>query len=147
MEFFHTGWVVPDLEEAMDEVASATHCTWRPIVDAVDFHVWTESGTPVLQGRRVYTVEGPPYLELVEMSGGVWGRGRPAGEAHLGYWVDDMAEAAAHLESVGMRRVVSDAGPGGSFSLFAYFVGASGTVVEILPRWRRDQILNSSDSS
>jgi hypothetical protein len=128
----------------MAELGAATGCTWRPTVDAVDFRVRTGATEHVLQGRRVYSYEGPPYLELVEMGGEVWGEGRPAGPVHLGYWVDDLAEADAHLASHGLERVVSDAGADGGFALFAYYRSVAGPLIEILPRWRRDQILNEA---
>lgn len=141
LELFHTGYVVDDLEAAMSEVGAATGMTWRPILDRPELRVRTESGEHVVHGRRTYSVEGPPYLELIAVDGDVWGEGKPGGSTHLGYWVDDLATSARELEAQGLRMVVSDAATHGGFEAFAYFQSAAGPLIEILPRSRRAQIL------
>lgn len=145
-ELFHTGYVVADLEAAMAELSAATGTSWRPVADAVDFGVRTAAGPRVLQGKRVYSLEGPPYLELIEVDGAVWGAGRPAGAMHVGYWVDDLAAAAEHLRGIGLTLAVSDAAPDGGFRSFAYFQSAAGPIIEILPRWRRDELLGPAEA-
>ena len=50
----------------------------------------------------VYSVEGPPYLELIEsQEGGVWGHHHGEGLHHIGSYHDDLAGRVAELLAVG----------------------------------------------
>jgi catechol 2,3-dioxygenase-like lactoylglutathione lyase family enzyme len=88
---FHVGIVVPDLEAAQAEMGAALGVTWRPVRDA-RYGEWDI--------RVSYSVEGPPYVELIEGSkGGPWTtQGAPRLD-HFGVWSEDVpAEVAALLE-------------------------------------------------
>jgi catechol 2,3-dioxygenase-like lactoylglutathione lyase family enzyme len=141
LTFFHTGYVVRDLETGMTEIGAATGLTWRPPKVTKGLRVWTPGGVLVVDASRAYSVEGPPYLELVASDDRVWGPQAPAGEYHLGFWVDDLDQGADLLEKRGLRRVVCDFGDLGKPTRFAYYCTPSGLRVEILPVHRREEIL------
>ena len=66
----HVGVIVPDGHAAMEQRHQALGSWWRPVGDR------TPDGLVDGQARLAATdsLEGPPYLELVEEpSGGVWG--------------------------------------------------------------------------
>jgi hypothetical protein len=96
--FWQTGVLVPDLDAAMSELSAALGLTWT---DVVEFRL---SG---VDRRVVYSLQGPPYLELIE---------DPAAAPepridHVGFWSDDVdgdiarARAVqAHLEVDGREQ-------------------------------------------
>lgn len=95
---FHVGFVVPRIEEAMDQFGEALGLRWRPVFEGM-----FQSGDRRFPVRSVYTIEGPPAVELLEaVPGTVLDSQRGGVEFHhLGWWVDDLAGEAAHLEAQG----------------------------------------------
>lgn len=142
LELFHTGVTVDDLEGAMRALTRSTGVTWRPIVTRNPFTIRLGGKDLEVEVRRVYSAEGPHYIELLSGSPAVWGLGGPLRGTHFGYWVDDVAAEAATLVADGAQLVMSDPGEGGSFHDFAVLRTAAGTLVELLPRSRVAQILN-----
>ena len=76
--FYQVGVIVPALEPAMEELGTALGLTWGTVVE-VDYEP-----API---RFVFSVQGPPHIELIEgPQAGPWGetRGGPRID-HIGY--------------------------------------------------------------
>lgn len=126
---FHVGYVVSDLDAAMQDYGAAAGLTWarvtpRPVRVRVD-----EGSDPVsVDLLATYSQQGPPYVELIqEVRGGVWTDG-PRGPRldHLGYWCTDLAaETRRLLEQPGTASVLA-VDPMGQPTRFAYLRPPSG---------------------
>ena len=90
---FHMGIIVPNIETGMQEIASRFGVTWaEPIKPAVVPIVRTKEGIGSLSSRFVYSIEGPPWFELIEaVPGTVWAA-QTSNIHHIGAFVDDIDE-------------------------------------------------------
>ena len=89
---FHIGAVVPDLETAMEEVASGHGVTWAKVQERQQ-SLWTPTlGAVVTPLRFSYTCEGPLHLELLQGEAGtIWDNDVWNGLQHTGVWSTDVA--------------------------------------------------------
>jgi catechol 2,3-dioxygenase-like lactoylglutathione lyase family enzyme len=75
--FFHVGILVKDVEAARADFTAKLGVEFEPV-----------RSQPIATGettRFCYSLQGPPYLELVEMTGtGSWSAGQPEGFHHIG---------------------------------------------------------------
>ena len=75
--FFHVGILVRDIEAARADFTAKLGVEFEPV-----------HGQQIATGettRFCYSLQGPPYLELVEMTGtGSWSAGQPEGFHHIG---------------------------------------------------------------
>jgi catechol 2,3-dioxygenase-like lactoylglutathione lyase family enzyme len=75
--FFHVGILVRDVEAARADFTAKLGVEFEPV-----------HSQPIATGettRFCYSVQGPPYLELVEMTGtGSWSADQPEGFHHIG---------------------------------------------------------------
>src|SRR3954451_7372767 len=104
--YWQVGVVVPDIEAAMDELASGLGVDWSGPKPR-DVGQW---------GLRIaFTRQGPPDVELI---GGppdpIWDAGGGARLHHVGTWTSDMAADAARLEAAGFELALDGAPHGGS---------------------------------
>jgi hypothetical protein len=80
--FYQVGIVVEDLEAAMRELSEGIGVTWGPI------------SAPNIGGadlRVVFTVEGPPHIELIEGQPGTnWDTAQGSHIDHIAFWADDL---------------------------------------------------------
>jgi catechol 2,3-dioxygenase-like lactoylglutathione lyase family enzyme len=128
---YHTGLVVADLQNAIVSVTAAGGYTWTKPVEAT-LAVATADAEYEVPFAFVYSIEAP-HLELIQAVPGTIWAAPPGGAAHhLGYWVDDLAAAAAALDSAGYRLEARPAGD--QLSMFAYYVDPSGVRIEIVDR-------------
>ncbi len=132
-DFYHTGIIVPDLEQAMARLSALVGYRWiTPLTYTLPFR--TTTGTRELTSKFVYSLESP-HVELIqEVPGSVW-VGAPGNSIHhLGYFVDSLAESARMLEANGFSfEATADVSPP-DLMLFAYYVDAFGTRIEIVDR-------------
>jgi len=106
-DMFHTGVVVADVEAAKEEFSAALGVTWG-LEGEVDVPVVFEDGVRQMHMRFAYTVEGPPYLELVQLvEGTIFTVAGGGGAHHVGYWCADMEGTSAALEAQGLGRVAT----------------------------------------
>jgi catechol 2,3-dioxygenase-like lactoylglutathione lyase family enzyme len=128
---YHIGLVVDDVAAAAERLTAAMGYQWTKPVDAM-LSVTTAHGDADVPFRFVYSVDAP-HLELIqEVPGTIW-TAPPGGAAHhLGYWVDDLAAAAAELERTGYRLEARPSG--GALTTFAYYTDPGGVRVEIVDR-------------
>jgi len=136
-DLYHTGIVVPDLDAAMARLTALTGYRWiTPLSYTLPFR--TAAGSRELTSTIVYSVQGP-HLELVqEVPGSPWTAAPGNSVHHLGYFTDDLAETGRMLERNGfsfeMTADVAQPSAESDLALFAYYVDAFGTRIEIVDR-------------
>lgn len=138
---FHTGIVVDDLATAAAEMGEQLGVTWYE--GGGEVLLVTADGAALTKTAYVLSREGPHHLELVQSVRGTLYTPAPEPRAHhLGYWVDDVADASAALEAQGLPLDTSmcfgraDAPP-----ICAYHRAGDGFFVELVSRKMRKVLL------
>ena len=131
LDLYHIGLTVPDVRAAMEQYSSAFGFTWARIHER----------TPevIVDGERrraeiavTYSVQGPPYLELVEeRRGSIWGAEGFA-LTHVGFWAEDLSAGKRALDESGLVARVHDAGPDGRPVRFSYHPFGGGLWIELV---------------
>lgn len=132
-DFYHTGIVVSDLQAEMARMSALAGYRWiTPMSYTLPFR--TATGTRELTSTFVYSLQAP-HVELIqEVPGSPWMAAPGSSLHHLGYFTDDLAATAQMLEDNGfMFEATADTSPPG-LALFAYYVNAFGTRIEIVDR-------------
>jgi hypothetical protein len=132
-DFYHTGIVVPDLEAAMARLSALAGYRWiTPLTYTLPFR--TTSGTRELTSTFVYSLQSP-HVELIqEVPDSPWTAAPGNSAHHLGYFTDNLAAAAKALEANGFTfEATADVSPP-DLALFAYYIDAFGTRIEIVDR-------------
>jgi hypothetical protein len=94
----------------------------------------TATGTRELTSNFVYSVQSP-YLELIQETPGTpWVAAPGNAVHHLGYFVDDLAETGKALEDNGFTLEMTADVADSTLAMFAYYVDAGGTRIEIVDR-------------
>jgi catechol 2,3-dioxygenase-like lactoylglutathione lyase family enzyme len=132
-DFYHTGIIVSDLEAAMTRLSALADYRWiRPVSYTLPFR--TTAGTQEVTSTFVYSLQAP-HIELIkEVPGTAWTAAPGNSIHHLGYWTDNLAESAKILEDNGFTfEATADTAPP-DLALFAYYLDAAGTRIEIVDR-------------
>lgn len=132
-DFYHTGIVVPDLDAAMGRLSAVGGYRWiTPMTYTLPFR--TATGTHQFTSTFVYSLQAP-HLELIkEVPGSPWSAAPGNSVHHLGYFTDNLAETAGLLEDNGFQfEATADTSPP-RLALFAYYIDAFGTRIEIVDR-------------
>jgi catechol 2,3-dioxygenase-like lactoylglutathione lyase family enzyme len=128
---YHTGLVVDDMDAAARRLTAAMGYQWTKPVEST-LKVTTVDGDVEVLFKFVYSVNAP-HLELIQqVPGTLWTAPLDGGAHHLGYWVDDIAMAAAQLESCGYRLEARPSGD--ALTMFAYYTDPGGVRIEIVDR-------------
>lgn len=132
-DLYHIGIVVPDLDVAMTRFTELAGYRWiKPLKHTLPFR--TPTGARELTSNFVYSLQ-PLHLELIqEVPGTPWVAAPGNAAHHLGYFVDNLAETATMLEDNGFSLEMTADVPGSKLALFAYYVDAAGTRIEIVDR-------------
>jgi hypothetical protein len=132
-DFYHTGIVVPDIDAAMARLSALAGYRWiTPLSYTLPFR--TTAGVRELTSTIVYSVQSP-HLELVqEVPETPWTAAPGNSVHHVGYFTDDLAETARALESNGFTFEMTGEVAASEFGMFAYYVDAFGTRIEIVDR-------------
>ena len=132
-DLYHTGIVVADLDAAMARLSALAGYRWiTPLSYTLPFR--TASGTSEFTSTFVYSLQSP-HLELIkEVPGSPWLAAPGNSIHHLGYFTDNLAETAEMLERNGFTFEATAAVSESDLSLFAYYVDAFGTRIEIVDR-------------
>ncbi|MEO8692759.1 MAG: VOC family protein [Acidimicrobiales bacterium] len=121
MPAYHVGILVRDIAAARRRFGAALGITFGEVEPRVLNFTNGESDSV----RLCYSVEGPPYLELIEAKGaGVFGLQHPEGVHHIGAWVTDGPSQCAALQAYGVgvdRQLQSVDGPYGHSENFMWF--------------------------
>ena len=132
-DFYHTGIIVRDLNAAMARLSALAGYRWiTPLSYSLPFR--TATGTHELTSTFVYSLQAP-HVELIqEVPGTPWTAAPGNAIHHLGYFTDSLAESARALEANGFTfEATADTSPP-ELALFAYYVDASGTRIELVDR-------------
>jgi catechol 2,3-dioxygenase-like lactoylglutathione lyase family enzyme len=128
---YHVGIVVPDVRAAMSRYTDALGFTWSRVGDTV-LDVLVDGRVREARIAATYSMEGPPYLELVEeLSGGVWAAGA-LGLQHVGLWTDDLEGSISRLDAAGLPGRVRHVPAEGAPALFSYHDGGAGLWWELV---------------
>lgn len=126
---YHFGLIVENLEEAQAGLTAALGFTWAR--DQRRTACLDAPGSPLmLEMAYAYTIEGPPYLEIIEQ--------RPdspfeqLGLHHIAVWSDDPAGESARLEKAGWPRETVGLAPDGSWAGALYHRGTGGLRLEVV---------------
>jgi hypothetical protein len=121
--YFHVGYVVPDLAEAMRRLTASAGLRWAA---ARTLPVTLRTDVPGLAGEistevsLTYSVQGPPHLELIaERPGTIWGSEYPRLH-HLGYWSGRFADDITALTRAGFEFEAGAVDEHGALTRFAY---------------------------
>jgi Glyoxalase/Bleomycin resistance protein/Dioxygenase superfamily len=132
-DLYHTGIVVPDIDAAMARLTASGGYQWTT-AQSYTLPFRTTSGTRELTSTFVYSVQAP-HLELInEVPGSPWTTAPGRAIHHLGYFTDDLAGTARALEDNGFTFEATAAVSDAELALFAYYVDAFGTRIEIVDR-------------
>jgi catechol 2,3-dioxygenase-like lactoylglutathione lyase family enzyme len=130
-DLYHVGLIVDDIDAAAKRLTAVNGYGWTKPVEAV-LAITTAERDYEVPFKFIYSLQAP-HLELVQQVPGTIWTGSPAAAAHhLGYWVDDLATAAAGLEQAGYRQEARPAGD--ELSMFAYYIDTAGVRIEIVDR-------------
>ncbi|NOY55646.1 MAG: VOC family protein [Actinobacteria bacterium] len=138
MEFegpYHIGVGVEDLEAAMADLEDFG-IRWTPI-QTRNRPMMSPDGPFDAELRFVYSLEGPPHIELVDAPAG--GKLAPT-TWHLGYWVQDLPAATRHMVDRGATVTLRYEGPEDRPTSFVYVTLPSGVTLELVDAARRDAL-------
>lgn len=131
LDMYHVGLVVPDVGAAMTQYGEALGFTWSAVGDTT-LDVLVDGEARQARIAATYSLEGPPYLELVEeRSGDVWAAGA-LGLQHVGLWTDDLEGSVTRLEAAGLSGRVRHLPQEGQPALFSYHDGGLGLWWELV---------------
>jgi catechol 2,3-dioxygenase-like lactoylglutathione lyase family enzyme len=89
--FFHVGILVRDVEAARADFAARLGIEFEP--------VHSQQLATGETARFCYSLQGPPYIELAEMTGtGSWSAGQPEGLHHIGVGDPEVAARCAAFD-------------------------------------------------
>lgn len=107
---FQVGILVKNLEAAMEELTKAQNVQWGVVMNR-QYNDW--------KFRRVISMEGPPYIELIEgPPGSPWDCGGTSRLDHLQWWTDDMEADTQRFLDAGLALDTDGVKLGGPFRYF-----------------------------
>jgi hypothetical protein len=113
-DVFHFGILVEDIEEGAERFGDLLGIRFRPPAIAhVDDYVEGDTSR-VLDLKVTYSMEGPPYVELLEMQGdGLYGPHHGEGFHHIGVWEPECEARLEEWVAKGPRWSAGSAGATG----------------------------------
>ncbi len=111
---FHVGILIRDMDEATERFSNTLGLTFKePAVAHVDAFE-QPSGMSILDLRITWSIEGPPYLELLESQDneGLYGF-HQEGLHHIGMWEPNPEELMKRLVRMGLRNEATQWAPEG----------------------------------
>jgi len=137
--FFHVGFLVNDLGEAMDRFGDIFKVTWtEPTTAHAD--IWEmDKGTNPIALDVVYSNQGPVHIELLQAQGeGLYRPQQGEGFHHIGVWEPDCESRQQDLESKGLAPLATQYTPQKEI-IVSYFDPAPlhGVMLEIVDEGRR----------
>ena len=139
LELYHVGLTVTDVRAAMAQYTAAFGFSWAPLSEGAH-DVIADGERRQAEIAVTYSVQGPPYLELIEeRRGSIWGADG-FGLSHVGFWAEDLGAARRALEDSGLAARVHDAGPDGRPARYTYHPFAGGLWIELVHTSFRAQL-------
>jgi hypothetical protein len=103
---YHVGYLVPDLLAAMEEFGRRLECTWAPPFQMNTGFELPDGGTDDRVTRFAYSMEGPPFLELIQViddPASIFSEPSGGGFHHVGVYAERWRDEVARLSDEGMR--------------------------------------------
>jgi hypothetical protein len=126
---YHFALVVADVEQAQTELGAVFGLTWANIQRRMA-RMESPSGPVQVDVCYVYSLNGPPYFELIEQRPGtVFAQ---LGLHHIGLWSDNPVAESKRLEAHGWPRETVGLKQDGSWAGGLYHRGTGGLRVEIV---------------
>jgi hypothetical protein len=126
---YHVGMVVPDVPRAMEELTEVLGVSWGRVQrrqNTMD----TPQGPAPTEVCFAYTLDGPPYLEVIEQRPGTVFA--TLGLHHLGLWTDDQRAESTRLGDAGWPRETVSVLPDGTWGGGLYHVGLDCVRLELV---------------
>jgi hypothetical protein len=131
---YQLGVVVPDLDEAMEELTRMFGFEWGPVIEP-QLGEWSL--------RIVHTTSGPPHMELIQgPPGSPWDATDGARFDHVGWWSDDVQQEKQQRAAEGAPIEVDGVDLG--LPIFTYHrLPKTGLRFELINRNRREDYYRS----
>ena len=102
---YHVAYLVPDLLRAMESLGERLQIEWAPPFEMEsEFHT-PDGGKATDPARIVYSSQGPPYLELIEVvarPGSIFAEPATGGFHHLGVYAERWRDEMERMREAGM---------------------------------------------
>lgn len=130
-DYYHTGIVVADLDQAAERLSAAGGYRWTKPMEYT-IAVTTADGPMEIPFRLVYSIDAT-HIELIQqVPGSVWVSAPRNAVHHLGYWCDDVDAVGRRLQHCGYTLEVR---PDGDLGMaFAYYLDPLGVRIELVNR-------------
>jgi len=139
LELYHIGLIVPDLRAAMEQYTATFGFSWATVHESTP-EVIVDGEQRQAQIAVTYSLQGPPYLELVqERRGSIWGADGLA-LTHVGFWAEDLSAGRRALDASGLVARVRDADRDGRPARFSYHPFAGGLWIELVHTSFKEQL-------
>ena len=139
LELYHIGLIVPDLGAAMGQYTATFGFSWATVHESTP-EVIVDGERRQAQIAVTYSMQGPPYLELVqERRGSIWGADGLA-LTHVGFWAEDLSAGRRALDESGLVARVRDADRDGRPARFSYHPFAGGLWIELVHTSFKEQL-------
>ena len=139
LELYHIGLIVPDLHAAMAQYTATFGFGWATVHESTP-EVMVDGERRQAQIAVTYSIQGPPYLELVqERRGSIWGADGLA-LTHVGFWAEDLGAGRRALDESGLAARVRDADRDGRPARFSYHPFAGGLWIELVHTSFKEQL-------
>jgi catechol 2,3-dioxygenase-like lactoylglutathione lyase family enzyme len=136
---FHVGILVPDIDEAIARFAEVLGLEFKePAVAHVDRFEYG-STVEALDLRITWSIQGPPYLELLESqdNSSLYGHAHE-GLHHVGLWEPDPEALVQRLHTLGLHREATQYTPDDHIlATYSAPAGLYGTRLEFIEASRR----------
>ena len=139
LELYHIGLIVPDLHAAMAQYTATFGFSWATVHESTP-EVMVDGERRQAQIAVTYSIQGPPYLELVqERRGSIWGADGLA-LTHVGFWAEDLSAGRRALDESGLVARVRDTDRDGRPARFSYHPFAGGLWIELVHTSFKEQL-------
>ncbi|MGF1617795.1 MAG: VOC family protein [Acidimicrobiia bacterium] len=114
--YYHIGILVPDLDEAVERFSDVLGVTFADRVYQDSQHFDDGGVLRDLRLHLTYSIDGPPYYELIEAQGdeGLYSIKHGAGLHHVGIWEPDPTAKREEYYAKGMTHEATIYRPDGS---------------------------------
>lgn len=129
----HWAMTVPDMDRAMAEMSNTLGVGFSSVMDVTMNAQFANGTKQTLRFKAAYTLEGPPYVELLCAAIDVPFVGtREPRMHHAGLLVRDVPAAIKELQDCGLKLEVMSVGPSGEPGGAFLWSPATGIQVELL---------------
>lgn len=133
--FFHVGLVVPELGEAQRNLSATLGLSWaKP--QRGELPMMVNGGLVRRDISFVYSVEGPPYIELIGAGEHPWQAA--GGLHHLGIWSEDIVADMEALVAARYTITATGVSRKGTAAGFAYLTSPTGVLLELVDTRSRE---------